>query len=442
MLGPDTLTLAVSQSGETIDTLEAARHARRQGSQVIAVTNTVASSLAREADGVLYTHAGPEIGVASTKTFATQMVAQQLVALYLAQVRGAMFPEEIAGVLGELDALPDQVAETVALDPQVRAIAEAFVDARDYLFIGRHTGYPAALEGALKLKELSYIHASGYPAGELKHGPIALVDEGVPVVAIATRCHVYPKMVSNIQEVKARGAAVIAVVSAGDTEAAEPRGSRDRGARDTGAAFAGRRDRAVAAARVSRGGVARSRRGSPAEPREVRHGGVAHVGRIARLLIAAAIAVPLMGSAAGAASTCACLPIGAKEIVHEADAIIAGRIENELTLDATHSRDIVKVQGVYRGNVPTSTIYVDTDLGPAGGQSCAVLYPVGSLVDPMVLQKLPTGSYVIDQCAIAVMPHLRALLGQARPPPLAGLSPSPDEAPSRSRSPRPRRCRG
>jgi glutamine---fructose-6-phosphate transaminase (isomerizing) len=219
VLGPDTLTLAVSQSGETIDTLEAARHARRQGSQVIAVTNTVASSLAREADGVLYTHAGPEIGVASTKTFATQMVAQQLVALYLAQVRGAMFPEEIGAVLEELAALPDQVAAAIELDAQVRAIAEAFVDARDYLFIGRHTGYPAALEGALKLKELSYIHASGYPAGELKHGPIALVDDGVPVVAIATRCHVYPKMVSNIQEVKARGAAVIAVVSEGDTEA-------------------------------------------------------------------------------------------------------------------------------------------------------------------------------------------------------------------------------
>jgi hypothetical protein len=152
------------------------------------------------------------------------------------------------------------------------------------------------------------------------------------------------------------------------------------------------------------------------------------VGRIARLLIAAAISVPFLGSAAGAASTCACLPIGAKEIVHEADAVISGRIENEITLDATHSRDIVKVQGVYRGNVPTSEIYVDTDLGPAGGQTCAVLYPVGSEVDPMVLQKLPTGSYVIDQCAIGVMPHLRALLGEARPPPLAGLSPSPGSA--------------
>jgi glutamine---fructose-6-phosphate transaminase (isomerizing) len=220
VLGPDTLTLAVSQSGETIDTLEAARHARRQGSQVIAVTNTVGSSLAREADGVLYTHAGPEIGVASTKTFATQMVAQQLVALYLAQVRGARFPEEVGGVLDELAALPAKVERAIALDANVRAIAERFAGARDYLFIGRHTGYPAALEGALKMKELSYVHASGYPAGELKHGPIALVEDGLPVVAIATRCHVYPKMLSNIQEVKARGAAVIAIVTAGDVDAA------------------------------------------------------------------------------------------------------------------------------------------------------------------------------------------------------------------------------
>jgi glucosamine--fructose-6-phosphate aminotransferase (isomerizing) len=218
VLGPDTLTLAVSQSGETIDTLEAARHARRQGSQVIAVTNTVGSSLAREADGAFYTHAGPEIGVAATKTFATQMVSQHLVALYLAQVRGTMFPEEIADVLAELDALPAKVREAIALDEPVRAIAARYRDARDVLFLGRHTGYPAALEGALKLKELSYVHAEGYPAGELKHGPIALVEEGVPVVAVATRCHVYPKMVSNIQEVKARGAEVIAVVTAGDTD--------------------------------------------------------------------------------------------------------------------------------------------------------------------------------------------------------------------------------
>ena len=218
VLGPDTLTLAVSQSGETIDTLEAARHARRQGSQVIAVTNTVGSSLAREADGVLYTHAGPEIGVAATKTFATQMVSQYLVALYLAQVRGTKFPEEIAEVLAELDELPGKVERAIGLDAQVREIAERYRDARDVLFIGRHTGYPAALEGALKLKELSYLHAEGHPAGELKHGPIALIEDGVPVVAVATQCHVYRKMLSNIQEVRARGARVIAVATEGDTE--------------------------------------------------------------------------------------------------------------------------------------------------------------------------------------------------------------------------------
>ena len=220
VLGPDTLTLAVSQSGETIDTLEAARHARRQGSQVIAVTNTVGSSLAREADGVLYTHAGPEIGVAATKTFATQMVSQYLVALYLAQVRGTKFPEEIAEVLSELDELPRKVERAIGLDSQVRELAERYRDARDVLFIGRHTGYPAALEGALKLKELSYVHAEGHPAGELKHGPIALIEDGVPVVAVATQCHVYRKMLSNIQEVRARGARVIAVATEGDTEIA------------------------------------------------------------------------------------------------------------------------------------------------------------------------------------------------------------------------------
>ena len=218
VLGPDTLTLAVSQSGETIDTLEAARHAARQGSHVLAVTNTVGSSLAREAAGVLYTHAGPEIGVAATKTFATQMVALHLVALYLAQVRGSMYPTEVAEVLERMHELPDQVQRTLALDAQTQELAHVYAGASDVLFIGRHTGYPAALEGALKLKEISYIHAEGYPAGELKHGPIALVEQGVPVVAIATECHVYPKMLSNIQEVRARGASVIAVASEGDTE--------------------------------------------------------------------------------------------------------------------------------------------------------------------------------------------------------------------------------
>ena len=218
VLGPDTLTLAVSQSGETIDTLEAARHAARQGSHVLAVTNTVGSSLAREAAGVLYTHAGPEIGVAATKTFSTQMVALHLVALYLAQVRGSMYPAEVAEVIDRMHELPEQVEGALALDAQTQELARAYADAHDVLFIGRHTGYPAALEGALKLKEISYIHAEGYPAGELKHGPIALVEQGVPVVAVATECHVYPKMLSNIQEVRARGASVIAVASEGDTE--------------------------------------------------------------------------------------------------------------------------------------------------------------------------------------------------------------------------------
>jgi glucosamine--fructose-6-phosphate aminotransferase (isomerizing) len=221
VLDANSLTLAVSQSGETIDTLEAARHASRQRSRVIAITNTVGSSIAREADGVLYTHAGPEIGVAATKTFATQMVALHLTALFLAQVRGTMFPEEVAEVLRRMQELPAQVRRALDLDEQVGVLARRFAGARDLLFIGRHTGYPAALEGALKLKEISYVHAEAYPAGELKHGPIALVEEGTPVVAVATECHVYRKMMSNIQEVRARGAEVIAVATEGDEEVSD-----------------------------------------------------------------------------------------------------------------------------------------------------------------------------------------------------------------------------
>jgi glucosamine--fructose-6-phosphate aminotransferase (isomerizing) len=216
VLDANTLTLGVSQSGETIDTLEAVRHAGHQQSNVLAITNTVGSSIAREADGVLYTHAGPEVGVAATKTFATQMVALDLVALYLAQVRGTKFPHEIAEIVAELRTLPQKVERALQLDQEVLALAARYAGAQDFLFIGRHTGYPAALEGALKLKEISYIHAEGYPAGELKHGPIALIEDGVPVVAVATECHVYPKVLSNIQEVKARGASVIAVATEGD----------------------------------------------------------------------------------------------------------------------------------------------------------------------------------------------------------------------------------
>jgi glucosamine--fructose-6-phosphate aminotransferase (isomerizing) len=218
VLDSNTLTLGVSQSGETIDTLEAVRHARHQQSHVIAITNTVGSSIAREADGALYMHAGPERGVAATKTFATQMVALDLLALYLAQVRGTMFPVEILNHLHDMEALPQQVERVLGLDEQVKQLATRFYGASDILFIGRHTGFPAALEGALKLKEISYLHAEGYAAGELKHGPIALIEPGVPVVAVATECHIYPKMLSNIQEVKARGAEVIAVATEGDME--------------------------------------------------------------------------------------------------------------------------------------------------------------------------------------------------------------------------------
>jgi glucosamine--fructose-6-phosphate aminotransferase (isomerizing) len=221
VLDSNTLTVGISQSGETIDTLEAVRHARQQQSHVIAITNTVGSSIARESDGVLYTHAGPEIGVAATKTFTTQMAALQLLALYLGQVRATRYPVMIAGYVSELEDLPELIERSLELDPQVQTLAERYAEAKDILFIGRHTGYPAALEGALKLKEISYIHAEGYAAGELKHGAIALIEKGVPVVAVATESDVYPKMLSNIQEVKARGAEVIAVATEGDEDIKE-----------------------------------------------------------------------------------------------------------------------------------------------------------------------------------------------------------------------------
>jgi glutamine---fructose-6-phosphate transaminase (isomerizing) len=218
VLDRDTLVIAVSQSGETIDTLEAARHAKEQHAKLLSVVNVVGSSIARASDAVLYTHAGPEIAVASTKAFETQMVALKLVALYLAQVRATLYPGEIAELVREMWRLPGLIRRTLGLRKQVQAIAREIADANDVLFLGRHVGYPVALEGALKLKEISYVHAEGYAAGELKHGPIALVEDGVPVVAVATQSHVYPKVLSNILEVKARGAKVIAVATEGDTE--------------------------------------------------------------------------------------------------------------------------------------------------------------------------------------------------------------------------------
>ncbi|MFN2614323.1 MAG: glutamine--fructose-6-phosphate transaminase (isomerizing), partial [Actinomycetota bacterium] len=218
VLDRDTLVIAVSQSGETIDTLEAVRFARAQRAKVVAVTNVVGSSIARESDAVLYTHAEPEICVLATKTFTTQLVALKLLALFLAQVRGSKYPNEIRAIVAEMRRLPELLRETLTLRDRVKELAREIADAPTVLFVGRHVGYPMALEGALKLKEVSYVHAEGFPAGELKHGPIALIDKGVPVVAIATQCHVYPKVLSNIQEIKARGAFVIAICSAGDAE--------------------------------------------------------------------------------------------------------------------------------------------------------------------------------------------------------------------------------
>jgi glucosamine--fructose-6-phosphate aminotransferase (isomerizing) len=216
-----TLVVTISQSGETADTLMAIRHAREQGAKVIAICNTNGATIPRESDAVLYTHAGPEIGVASTKGFLTQVAACYLLGLYLAQVRGTMYDDEIAAVMDELAATPPLIQQVLdSLDP-IRELAARLVDADSVLFLGRHVGYPVALEGALKLKEIAYLHAEGFPAGELKHGPIALVDAGVPVFVVVPpqgRDQLHDKVVSNIQEVRARGAFTVVVAEEGDPE--------------------------------------------------------------------------------------------------------------------------------------------------------------------------------------------------------------------------------
>ncbi len=220
VLDRNTLVIAISQSGETADTLAAARYARRQRARVLTVCNTVGASIPRESDAVLYTRAGPEVGVAATKTFATQLAAMYLVALYLAQVRGGLFADEVAAVVGELEEIPAKLELCLERSEAVRKVAEQYAEAGDWLFLGRHVGYPMALEGALKLKEISYIHAEGYPAAELKHGPIALVEDGTPVVVVHPSSHIYAKMLTNIQEVASRGAAIIAIAEDGDDEVA------------------------------------------------------------------------------------------------------------------------------------------------------------------------------------------------------------------------------
>ncbi|RNM17722.1 glutamine--fructose-6-phosphate transaminase (isomerizing) [Nocardioides pocheonensis] len=223
ILTRNTLVVAISQSGETADTLMAIRHAVKQRARVLAICNTNGSTIPRESDAVIYTHAGPEIGVASTKGFLTQLIACYLLGLYLAQVRGTKFGDEIAGVVRELAQMPANVQTILDDAESVYALAQRFQGTRSVLFLGRHAGYPVALEGALKLKELAYIHAEGFAAGELKHGPIALIEEGLPVFCVVPprgRDQLHDKMISAIQEVRARGALTIVLAEASDTEVA------------------------------------------------------------------------------------------------------------------------------------------------------------------------------------------------------------------------------
>ena len=223
ILTPRTLVVAISQSGETMDTLMALRHAREQGSKVLAICNTQGASIPRESDAVLYTHAGPEVAVASTKAFVAQITAASVLGLYLAQLKGTVFRDEIAQTLDSLKDMPRKIQWVLDTQPsKVSAAARQLRDANSFLFLGRHVGYPVALEGALKLKEIAYTFTEGFAAGELKHGPIALVDEGEPVVFIVPpargRNVLHAKVISGIEEVKARGATIIAVAEEGDAD--------------------------------------------------------------------------------------------------------------------------------------------------------------------------------------------------------------------------------
>lgn len=215
-----TLVVAITQSGETMDTLMAVRHAREQGAKVLAIVNTHGSTIARESDAVLYTHAGPEVAVASTKAFVAQITATYLLGLYLAQLRGNKYSDEVVTYLDELMKMPDRIADVIAREDEIKNLAREMRDVTSVLFLGRHVGYPVALEGALKLKELAYIHAEGFAAGELKHGPIALVEEDQPVFFIVPtprRPLLHAKVISNLREVSARGARVLCIAEQGDT---------------------------------------------------------------------------------------------------------------------------------------------------------------------------------------------------------------------------------
>jgi glucosamine--fructose-6-phosphate aminotransferase (isomerizing) len=218
LIGKNDLLVAISQSGETADTLAAIREARKQGARVLSICNVVGSSLVRESDGMLYTHAGPEIGVASTKAFTAQLTALYLLALHLGRVRGVVSEQQGKAWLDRFVTLPTHVQHLLDREAELVSIAKRYHTKRNFLYLGRGINYPIALEGALKLKEISYIHAEGYAAGEMKHGPIALIDKDMPVVMLAPRDHLYEKTVSNLMEVKARGAPVIALVTGGERE--------------------------------------------------------------------------------------------------------------------------------------------------------------------------------------------------------------------------------
>jgi glucosamine--fructose-6-phosphate aminotransferase (isomerizing) len=214
----DDIVIAVSQSGETADTLAAIELARSKGATIIGICNVVGSSIARATHAGTYTHAGPEIGVASTKAFTAQVTILTLMALRIAQMKGTIEKSRFHRILNELEAIPEKVRETLAVDPQIKELARIFTYTRNFLYLGRGYNFPVALEGALKLKEISYIHAEGYPAAEMKHGPIALIDREMPVVVIATNKGTYDKVLSNIQEVKARKGKIIAIVTKGDKD--------------------------------------------------------------------------------------------------------------------------------------------------------------------------------------------------------------------------------
>jgi glucosamine--fructose-6-phosphate aminotransferase (isomerizing) len=221
IVGPRRIVIAISQSGETADTLAAVKEAKRQGARVLAICNVRESTIARESDDVLYTHAGPEIGVASTKAFVTQAIALYLIALKLGDARGLLSKDELRSRMHDLMRLPRLVERALDLNLEILAVARKFFKAQDFLYLGRGIMFPIALEGALKLKEISYIHAEGYAAGEMKHGPIALIDENMPVVVIATKGELYEKLISNLEQVRARDGQVIAIASKGDDEIAE-----------------------------------------------------------------------------------------------------------------------------------------------------------------------------------------------------------------------------